>query len=129
MEEWSKEIFATFESVAGVVDEFFLGVTEIVEEIANDLENSFGAEFEEFCQEAFESLEFIVEIYYEFEEITSEGEEPFNYSVRPNSSRHAACIGCRNYHGQVYGGNLLVCGMHPYGWDTENCPDWESMLD
>ncbi|NEO32750.1 MAG: hypothetical protein F6K36_20465 [Symploca sp. SIO3C6] len=129
MEEWSKEIFATFESVAGVVDEFFLGVTEIVEDIADNLENTFGAEFEQFCQEAFESLESIVEIYYEFEEIAGEGEEPFSYPVVPDPTKHAACIGCRHYHGQVYGGNLLVCAMHPYGWDTENCPDWESMIE
>ena len=46
--------------------------------------------------------------------------------VKPNSRNHPACIGCQNYHGQVYGGNLLVCAMHPYGWDDEICPDWES---
>jgi len=20
---------------------------------------------------------------------------------------------------------LLVCAMHPHGWEDENCPDWE----
>jgi hypothetical protein len=20
----------------------------------------------------------------------------------------------------------LVCGMYPYGWDGDKCPDWES---
>lgn len=37
-----------------------------------------------------------------------------------------ACIGCRNYHGTTFGGNLLVCGFHPYGCQTETCPDWEA---
>lgn len=36
-----------------------------------------------------------------------------------------ACKGCCHYHGQKYGGNLLVCGMHPYGVEEEHCPDWQ----
>jgi len=45
-------------------------------------------------------------------------------------SRPKACIGCSNYHGVTYGTTsetrtMLVCGFHPYGWQTEgNCPDW-----
>ncbi len=37
-----------------------------------------------------------------------------------------ACEGCDHYHGQTYGGNFLVCGMHPYGVQDEHCPDWQS---
>lgn len=37
-----------------------------------------------------------------------------------------ACRGCRHYHGRTYNGNFLVCGMHPYGVETETCSDWES---
>lgn len=36
-----------------------------------------------------------------------------------------ACKGCCHYHGQTYGGNLLVCAMHPYGADGEQCSDWQ----
>jgi hypothetical protein len=25
----------------------------------------------------------------------------------------------------VYGGNMLVCAMHPYGVEDEHCQDWE----
>jgi hypothetical protein len=46
------------------------------------------------------------------------------------STRHppvpATCQGCCHYHGQYYGGNFLVCGMHPYGVESEHCPDWEA---
>lgn len=49
---------------------------------------------------------------------------PITY-VRPTANRHPACRGCQHYHGQMYGDNLLVCGMHPYGWDGEDCPDWD----
>ncbi|MGF1939604.1 MAG: hypothetical protein RM347_035680 [Nostoc sp. ChiQUE02] len=41
-------------------------------------------------------------------------------------SRPIACIDCANYHGQEYGGNLLVCGFHAQGWDDEDCPDFSN---
>ena len=49
-----------------------------------------------------------------------------NYTIKPNPEKHPACVGCSNYHGYSYGGHLLVCAMHPYGWENENCPDWQS---
>lgn len=45
--------------------------------------------------------------------------------IKPNLEINPACVGCSNYHGQSYNGNLLVCGMHPYGWEGEICPDWQ----
>ncbi|MBE9221970.1 hypothetical protein IQ215_04590 [Cyanobacterium stanieri LEGE 03274] len=45
--------------------------------------------------------------------------------VNPDHNFHPACMGCKNYHGRRYNGNLLVCGIHPYGWRDENCPDWQ----
>lgn len=38
----------------------------------------------------------------------------------------SVCQGCRHYHGRVYGGNFLVCAMHPYGAESEHCNDWEA---
>ena len=34
------------------------------------------------------------------------------------------CLKCSWFHGQAYGGNFLVCGMHPYG--KEDCPDFSA---
>ncbi|NJO65341.1 MAG: hypothetical protein HC836_46790 [Richelia sp. RM2_1_2] len=39
-----------------------------------------------------------------------------------SSFKLETCAGCRNFHGA----DEIVCGIHPYGWDDENCPDWES---
>ena len=125
MEEWPKDIVEVLESVADVVDEFFQGVTDMVEVVANDIENIVGVDFDQCLQDLFEP---IIEIYAELEEIVSETEETYYYSypVEPTPEKHAACVGCRHYHGQAYGGNLFICAMHPYGWDTDSCPDWES---
>ena len=59
------------------------------------------------------------------------GAEPENSLVNddPEGEKKEAekilsgCRGCKNLHGQVYGGNLLVCGVHPYG--QEDCGDYE----
>ena len=49
--------------------------------------------------------------------------------VDPSLTQQPACRGCSNYHGQVYGGNLLVCAMHPTGVESESCADWEADND
>ena len=123
MEEWPKSIFEILESVACMVDEFFVEVTEMVEVIADDLQNTVGVEIDRCLQDMFEP---IIEIYTELEEIVGETDQVFTYPVEPTPEKHPACIGCRHYHGQVYGGNLFVCAMHPYGWETEDCPDRET---
>lgn len=59
-----------------------------------------------------------------FEEVSG----PFNSTVEPLLQNYPACVGCRNFCGQSYGGNTLVCAMHPFGPEAERqCPDWESV--
>lgn len=59
-----------------------------------------------------------------FEEVSG----PFNSTVEPLLQNYPACVGCRNFCGQSYGGNTLVCAMHPFGPEEErHCPDWESV--
>jgi hypothetical protein len=36
-----------------------------------------------------------------------------------------SCWNCANLCGKIYGGNLLVCGMHPYGPSGDICDDFE----
>ncbi|PSR19240.1 hypothetical protein C8255_03235 [filamentous cyanobacterium CCP3] len=59
-----------------------------------------------------------------FEEVSS----PINSTVEPLLQNYPACVGCRNFCGQTYGGNTLVCAMHPFGPAEErHCPDWDSV--
>jgi hypothetical protein len=46
----------------------------------------------------------------------------------PIAPAHPLCQTCRHYHGQSYGGTLLVCGMHPYGIadGQTDCSDHEA---
>jgi hypothetical protein len=35
-----------------------------------------------------------------------------------------ACQGCNNYHGEFYQDVQLICAIHTYGWNDDNCPDF-----
>ncbi len=134
MEKLQKDLWEMIETVADEVDRFFLEITEVVdnfiqvtEQIGEQVQNTLATEVEQYLQDLAEP---ILEVYWEFEEIMGDDftDIGFPYPVEPTQEKNSACIGCVNYHGQVYGGNLLVCGMHPYGWENENCPDWEEEL-
>ncbi|AFZ12810.1 hypothetical protein Cri9333_1929 [Crinalium epipsammum PCC 9333] len=124
MEQWSKDFFEMLDTVALMVDEFFHEVAESVETVAEEVQTTMSSDIEQFLHEIFEP---IAEFYLELEDVVNEVDQPFDYTyiVEPTLDKNPACIGCQNYHGLVYNGNLLVCGMHPYGWDESNCPDWE----
>ena len=129
MEKWQKDFFDILETVADEVEQFFLGVTETVdalfelsEGITEQLQVTIATEIEQYLNELTEPF---LEASSELEDIFGEVDQPYMYVVEPTLQEHPACIGCRHYHGQAYNGNLLVCGMHPYGWEDENCPDWE----
>lgn len=129
MENWQKDFFEIVETVVDEVERFFQGVGATVdslfdlsEEITDQIQTTIAIEIEQCLTELTEPL---LEAYWELEDIVGEVEQPFPYTVEPTPQEHPACIGCQHYHGQVYSGNLLVCAMHPYGWEEENCPDWE----
>jgi hypothetical protein len=131
MENWQKDFWEMIQTVSDEVERFFLGMSEMVdafvevtEEVTEQLQNTIAVEMDQYFQELTEPF---VEMYWELEDIVGDDLDPaFPYPVEPSAEKNPACIGCRHYHGQAYGGNLLVCGMHPYGWDGDNCPDWES---
>lgn len=140
MEDWQKDFWIMLETVSGEVEHFFqeIGetvelvtdeISEAIETVAYEVQSNFGVEIDHYFQEIFAPF---VEIYAEFDEIVFEdlledSEFAFNPKVEPPPN--SACVGCQHYHGRIYGGNALICAMHPYGWDDEHCPDWEEKKD
>ncbi|MBU7582053.1 MAG: hypothetical protein KAF91_03950 [Nostoc sp. TH1S01] len=129
MEEWQKDLMGIVETVAEEVERFFQGMNDMVdsffdltEELTEQVQNNIAADVEQYLQEI--SAPFL-EMYWELEDVVADADPGFPYSLEATPEQNPACIGCTNYHGQVYGGNLLVCAMHPHGWDDQNCPDWE----
>lgn len=144
MEDWSKDFFEVMENAASEVEHFFIGINEefaemvdvlakmseeFTEEIQNNLIKDIDGYFSEFDGYFNELIEPIIEIYREFEPDFDEIDSSFVTYVDPSLTQQPACRGCSNYHGQVYGGNLLVCAMHPTGVESESCADWEADND
>jgi hypothetical protein len=141
MEQWQKDLIDMIETVADEVEQFLLGMNdmvdaffEITEEITEEVQNTFVADLDNLStlhEQFFRDLaDPILGAYEELENFFAEDVDPaFPYAVEATPEKNAACIGCSNYHGQVYSGNLLVCAMHPHGWDDETCPDWEKGID
>ncbi|WP_250125366.1 hypothetical protein [Chroococcidiopsis sp. CCMEE 29] len=128
MEKWQKDFSELVGTVADEVEQFFVGVTEMVdslfeisEELAEQLQTTIITELDQYLNDLAEPL---FEAYWELDDVT-QLDQPFSYIVEPTPQKNPACIGCRHYHGQVHGGNLLICAMHPYGWEDEKCPDWQ----
>lgn len=116
MEAWQKDFLQLIEAVADGAEQFFSEMTEVVEGIAIEID-----------QVMTDAIEPILEAYLGLEITVEEVTQPIVQTVNPVLEEHPACIGCRHFHGQAYGGNFLVCAMHPYGVleGTETCPDKE----
>lgn len=135
MENWQKDFMEVLEVAANEVEQFFTEITQVAdeiidsflvfsEEVSEQVQNTIIPELDQFFNELVDP---VVEVFFEFErsEDINHG-DLFVHYVEPTEQKNPACRGCQNYHGQVYGGNLMVCGMHPYGWDGDSCPDWQS---
>ncbi|HIK11779.1 MAG TPA: hypothetical protein IGS52_16205 [Oscillatoriaceae cyanobacterium M33_DOE_052] len=144
MEDWPTNFFTSLEYLANhaakELDSYLLELTddvneavegilrsseETISELTRDLQDFLGEDMERFFQEFIDpQLDYYVGV-------TDEEQEPeplpFVTYVAATPAKNPACIGCENYHGYVYNGNLMVCGMHPYGWDGEECPDFLGM--
>jgi hypothetical protein len=132
--DWSNDLFEALETAAIEIEQFFTDVAkgldealdaclEVSEAAIDQLSDGFLSEFE---HQVSGWVDPILEAYLGFEVAVGDATQPIAHTVDPMMNDHPACVGCRHYHGQMYGENMLVCGMHPYGWDSEKCPDWQS---
>ncbi|MGB3494320.1 MAG: hypothetical protein WBA57_16450 [Elainellaceae cyanobacterium] len=123
LEKYVRESFeTTVEQMAEAAD----AMMQVPIAMADYLENTLLTE----CDRVIETLDEWVspstQIYARFDmQWDSEDFDVWNERFEPNAHEHPACVGCQHYHGYTYNGNGLICGMHPYGWDGTDCPDWE----
>jgi hypothetical protein len=139
MSDWQKDLVEIWESILSGVEELGNEVKEaseelgglivtVAEQLTNDLE-SIANEFKELNAEIWQDIG--------WEDDSADGDNlgfggfdtDWSLYYEPHraasADHHPTCIGCRNYNGTMYGGNLLVCGFHPYGCEDSQCPDWE----
>lgn len=136
METWEREFWVMMEAIVDGIEQF---VTEVAKEVESavdtvleaseawveQLEAAIAPDLE---QRLNEFLDPILEVCLGLDMRMEETIQPVVNTVEPIFNDHPACVGCRHYHGQSYNGVMLVCGMHPFGWEEQDqkCPDWES---
>jgi len=132
IENWTKEFFAFCDAINQEIEGFFVEMEQLaaefphtLDEAVQEVETTLTEELELFWQDCEEIWDWFDSDFDGSEEEENDSEFVMTSKVNPDQNTHPACQGCRHYHGYVYGGNLFVCGMHPYGWEDENCPDWE----
>jgi len=137
MEGWSQDWVKMLETVTIGVEQFFLetakemtealdAFAEFSEDVVAQIESAIAPEASSLDEELDDWLESILQTFVGLEIALNEVVEPVSHTLEPMLNEHPACVGCRHYHGQIYSGNVLICAMHPYGWETETCPDWET---
>ena len=141
MNEWQKDWFELFDTIADQVEGFFLdvaldvtealnGVVEFSEEVSTQLNTALSTTVvDEVEQYLTEWVSPVLEAYFGLGGAIEEITQPMTQTFEPMLKQHPACVGCRNFHGQYYGDSLLICAMHPYGVGegVETCPDKEAV--
>ncbi len=121
MEDWQKELISTIETLQVEASIFIQELTETLEEVSQDFQTTFLTDLEALWQELFE----FIDSNGDYPENSEFVNDFLNPKVEPSKENYPACLGCSHYHGRVYGQQILVCAMHPYGWTDETCPDWQ----
>ncbi len=140
MDDWQQEWWKQLEKTAADMEKFFVDVEEATESFVDEVSENVGSFLEQFQSGIFEEVDYLIQDFIDVLIDTSDeidsvfGEEWENFADddftsvsyhQPSAKSNSACINCANYHGQSYNGNLLVCAMHPSGWDGDDCPDWQ----
>lgn len=139
MNDWQDEWWKQIEKTAAEIEVFFTEVGETTELLVEEVSDNLSSVFEQLQLDVTEEVEEFIQNFVDVIITTSDEidaaisnewsgfvDEDFtrvSYHT-PSTESHPACINCANYHGQVYNGNLLVCAMHPHGYEGSNCPDW-----
>jgi hypothetical protein len=130
MSDWERSFMVWLDALAEQTE-------HVLVDLSQDLENSFEATAQD-VKTGFERdiapwlnqilqpiLDTPLDFNFDFDRSVESVVEPWRQTVEPSLNQHPVCVGCKHYHGQVYGGQMLVCGMHPYGvgLGQETCGD------
>ncbi|MEL7418885.1 MAG: hypothetical protein AAGK10_09970, partial [Cyanobacteria bacterium J06555_3] len=134
MNDWQDEWWKQIEKTATEMETFFTEVGETTELLVDEVTENVGSFFEQFQVGFGEEVEDFVRNFVDviittsddieaafFDEWDGFVDDDFDFTSisyhTPSAQSHPACIGCANYHGHIYNGNLLVCAMHPQGME------------
>ncbi len=134
-DDWGQQITNWLDAVAVQAEtallDFSEGVvtsleslSEVAEQQAENLIDDIDREISPWLEQYFQSL-LDAPLEVEIEQVIEAIIQPWRQTIEPPLNQHPVCTGCQHYHGEAYGGQMLVCGMHPYGpaADQPHCID------
>jgi hypothetical protein len=128
MDQWQRVVAEMLEEMAQEVEHFFAEIIEVVDILADTAEDVAEEAHKAIATELERAFPFLSTNQPWIEFWDFEDPEDYDmYGVEPLSEQPAACRGCQHFHGQVYGGTTLICAMHPYGPEAEQCLDWDGL--
>ena len=141
MDDWQKDWWQQIEQISDNLEKFAIDVnqaidyfseeiTEAIEDLGEKIRESVESEVDHFVEEVNDFLsENNIEVEFDFWVGIEDLVDDFDFvevsQEQPGKDRNPACVGCHHYHGQTYNGQILVCGIHPYGVEGDQCLDWE----
>ncbi|NJM57694.1 MAG: hypothetical protein HC857_09990 [Synechococcales cyanobacterium RU_4_20] len=135
MNDWFESTLRTLDQLAEQMGDRLLNLVEqaltvtdtAIDQLSDHLNQAISPELVETVEQQLKAVDQTVDLAMaNTERVLEKTFRPVGQTFTPIVNRHDACIGCRNYEGSDFGGNMLVCGFHPYGCQQEKCPDWES---
>lgn len=126
LETIARDIEQFVDDVARGVDEAVESLADLSEAMMDQVEEAMAPHLDALEREMYGWLDPFMDLVTTLESSILDTTAPITQTVEPMFNEHPACVGCRHYHGQAYNGVMFVCGMYPYGWEGEKCPDWES---
>ena len=141
MDDWMKQLEATLAQLVDETEQWVSSAVETVVEssdaIAEDLEQLLAPMMDPLRDDLERNLDDFVEAVEPWADSmvvnigtwVEQAMTPINQVLDPLVQQRTHCVGCRNYHGQMYGDQELVCAIHPFGpdLDREACPDYASI--
>jgi hypothetical protein len=130
LEKTSLSMEKFFDDINQAMESFAEEVTEALTDFGEQLQDTLITEVDRYVEDFIDSIketnhEFEFNFWQEIENLVEDSEFVEITTEMPTQDNYAACMGCRHYHGQAYNGQILVCGMHPYGVEDDHCVDWE----
>lgn len=122
---WSQQITNWLDAVAVQTEaallDFSEGVvtcldslSEVAEQQAETLIDDLDREISPWLEQYFQPL-LDAPLEVELEQAIEAIMRPWRQTIEPPLNQHPICTGCQHYHGEFYAGQMLVCGMYPYG--------------
>lgn len=96
------------------------------DELAKQLEQTITVTLAPLVEEVIQPmLDTPLDIEFDLDQTIDAVIKPWHQTFTPPQNNHHLCTGCQYYHGESYNGQMLVCGMYPYGpqENQTHCPD------